>query len=117
MLARPLLVLLLAAVSPASLSMAAELVFDLKIAHGRVADTMRLIRVTEGDIVRLRWTTDRPLVLHLHGYDIEKRVVPGRVTEMAFTAKATGRFPVEIHGQGGGGHDEAPLVNVEVYPH
>ncbi len=35
--------------------------------------------------------------LHLHGYDIEKRIEPGAVTEMTFTARATGRFPVEVH--------------------
>ncbi len=63
------------------------------------------------------WTTDRPLTLHLHGYDIEKRVAPGTVTEMTFTADATGRFPVHVHAQGAGpAHEEALLVNVEVYP-
>jgi hypothetical protein len=43
--------------------------------------------------VKLRWTTDRPIILHLHGYDIEAKVEPGAVTEMAFTARAAGRFP------------------------
>ena len=99
---------------------AAELTFDLKIEGGRVPDSMRLIRVTEGDVVKLRWTSDRPNVLHLHGYDIEKRVVPGTVTELAFTADATGRFPVHIHEQGAGpddySHEDLPLTIVEVYP-
>src|ERR1700757_4236721 len=35
---------------------AAELAFDIKIERGRVADPMRLIRVNEGDVVKLRWT-------------------------------------------------------------
>jgi FtsP/CotA-like multicopper oxidase with cupredoxin domain len=99
-------------------AVAAELTFDLKVERGRVAETMRLIRVKEGDVVKLRWTSDQALVVHLHGYDIEKRIAPGSAVEMTFTAHATGRFPVHVHAQGarGGAHEEAPLVNVEVYP-
>jgi hypothetical protein len=98
---------------------AAELTFDLKIEHGSVSDNMRLIRVKEGDVVNLRWTTDQSLVLHLHGYNIEKRIEPGTATELKFTAYATGRFPIHVHAQGepaGHAHEEAPMVNVEVYP-
>ena len=96
-----------------------EVVFDLTIEKGRVAQNMRLIRVKQGDAVRLRWTTDRPVVLHLHGYDIEKKVEPGVVAEMAFVARATGRFPVEEHTptvKGGHSHGETALVRVEVRP-
>jgi hypothetical protein len=99
---------------------AAELTFDLRVEHGRLPDTMRLIRVKQGDVVRLRWSTDQPLTLHLHGYDIEKHVEPGTATDLTFTAYATGRFPIHVHAQGArtGGHtqDEEPLVNIEVYP-
>ena len=99
---------------------AAELTFDIKIEGGRVPEAMRLISVTEGDVVKLRWTSDRPLVLHLHGYDIEKRVAPGAVSELAFTAYATGRFPLHLHEQGAGvgghAHEDLPLATVEVYP-
>ena len=96
-----------------------EVVFDLKLEKGRVAPNMRLIRVKQGDAVKLRWTTDRSIVLHLHGYDIETKVEPGGPAEMAFTARATGRFPIEEHkpnARGGHSHGEAPLVRIEVYP-
>jgi hypothetical protein len=98
--------------------LAAELTFDIKIERGRVPDTMRLIRVTEGDVVKLRWTSDQPHVLHLHGYDVEKRIVAGAVTELTFTAYATGRFPIYVHAPGAGGHahEDAPLATIEVYP-
>ena len=76
---------------------AAELTFDLRIEKGRVPANMRLIRVKQGDVVKLRWSTDRRLLVHLHGYDIEKEVAPGAVTDMTFTARATGRFTVEPH--------------------
>lgn len=97
----------------------AEIAFELKVEKGRVAQAMRLIRVTQGDAVRLRWTSDRPIILHLHGYDIETKVTPGAVAEMVFTARATGRFPIEEHRpdtRGGHSHGEAPLVRIEVRP-
>ena len=101
-------------------ALAAELTFDIKIERGRVPDTMRLIRVNEGDVVRLRFESDQPIVLHLHGYDVEERVAVGAITELAFTAYATGRFPIHVHAQGAGAggqaHEDAPLAIIEVYP-
>jgi hypothetical protein len=99
---------------------AAELTFDLRVERGRLPDAMRLVCVKQGDIVKLRWSTDRPIVLHLHGYNIETKVEPGSVAEMTFTARATGRFPIELHlpnkGSSGHSHGEAPLVRIEVHP-
>jgi hypothetical protein len=119
----PKVLLVLSLLWPASVSVVcaqgAEVTFDLKIENGKVAQNMRLIRVKQGDAVRLRWTTDRPIVLHLHGYDIEKKVEPGAVAELAFEARATGRFPVEEHApnaKGGKSHGEAPLVRIEIRP-
>jgi FtsP/CotA-like multicopper oxidase with cupredoxin domain len=94
---------------------AAEQVFELRIEGGEVAHGVRSLRVTQGDRVRLRWNADAPTVLHLHGYDIEQEVVPGRVTEMRLDAYATGRFPIEIHDGSDHAH-EAPLLVLEVYP-
>jgi hypothetical protein len=111
--------LLWAGASIAVRAQGSEVVFDLRIEKGKVAPNMRLVRVKQGDRVRLRWTTDRPIVLHLHGYDIEKKVAPGAVAEMAFEARATGRFPVEEHkpdAKGGHSHGEAALVRIEVRP-
>jgi len=99
---------------------AAEPGFVLEIKYGRVPDSVRLIRVKQGDLVKLRWTSDQPLVVHLHGYDIEQPVDPGVVTDMTFAAYATGRFPVYVHAQavrgGGPAHEGGALINVEVYP-
>jgi hypothetical protein len=118
--ARQALVLGILAVSYGLGATAAELTYDLKLSNGQVPESMRLVRVYEGDVVRLRCTTDQPLVLHLHGYDIEKRITPGAVTELRFTAYVTGRFPIYMHSQagqsGGQTHKDAPLVEVEVYP-
>jgi FtsP/CotA-like multicopper oxidase with cupredoxin domain len=98
---------------------AAEVAYALRIENGQVPAAMRLIRVTQGDVVKLQWSADKPSIVHLHGYDIERRVAPGTVTEITFTARATGRFPVHLHGtqaeSPSHGHEEA-LVTIEVYP-
>ena len=98
---------------------AAEVTYALRIENGHVPESMRLIRVKRGDVVKLQWTSDRPITIHLHGYDIEKEITPGPVTDMVFTARATGRFAVEPHlGRGpSGGHAHGDvLVTIEVYP-
>ncbi|HEX4828887.1 MAG TPA: hypothetical protein VFV12_11700, partial [Xanthobacteraceae bacterium] len=76
---------------------AAEVTYALTITNGRVPDNMRLIRVKQNDVVKLEWRTDKPMSVHLHGYDIEQEIKPGAVTQMTFTARATGRFTVEPH--------------------
>lgn len=116
---RPAMCLMLVCMLVPARAQAADVTFDLRIEKGRVAQKMRQIRVTQGDNVRLRWTSDRPIVVHLHGYDIETRVEPGGVAEMVFTAHATGRFGVEEHkpnARGGHSHGESSLVRIEVRP-
>src|SRR5215471_19535300 len=97
----------------------AEVTYALHIESGRVPENMRLIRVMQGDVVKLQWSADKLSTVHLHGYDIEKQVAPGVVTELMFTARATGRFPVNLHGSAaetaGHGHEDT-LVTIEVYP-
>ncbi len=91
--------------------------FEVDIRQGHVPKDMRTIKVEQGDMVRIRITSDEAVSLHLHGYDIEKAVKPGGVAEFSFEAFATGRFPINVHdGQQAGGHDEPTLLRLEVYP-
>ena len=55
------------------------------------------VSVTEGNHVNLQITSDHPIELHLHGYDLEKEVAPGEPAELAFDATITGRFAIEDH--------------------
>ena len=89
--------------------------FEIRIAQRHVLPAQRVLRATEGERVELRWSADEPLVLHLHGYDIETRVAPGRPAVTAFTARLTGRFPVAIHGEGDK-HRHRALLHVEIHP-
>ena len=50
--------------------------FDLALKDGRLPENQRLVRVRQGDEVTLKWTTDRPFTLHLHGYDLEAGSCP-----------------------------------------
>lgn len=86
---------------------------ELGLKNGRLPESQRVVRVTHGDEVTLRWTTDRPVTLHLHGYDLEATLAPGAPGLMRFTARATGRFPIEVHEAGGG---ERTVGYLEVHP-
>lgn len=85
--------------------------FDLRIENGRIADHVKTVRVRRDEAVELSWSADRRTMLHLHGYNIELTVDPGKLQVMAFRARATGRFPIETHGA-----SHAVLLYLEVHP-
>lgn len=91
-------------------------VIEARIENRKVVAPMEAIRITEGDVIELRWTSDEAVELHLHGYDIEIEVKPGESASMVVDARATGRFPIESHGWGNGGHGEETLTYLEVLP-
>ena len=68
---------------------------------------------TAGDSIELRWKSDRDMVLHLHGYDLEARVGPGREETIAFVARAAGRFPLETHDLNG---RHRAVLYIEIHP-
>ena len=95
-----------------------SLAHTITISHRKVQGK-KTLRVTQGDQVELKWTTDEKVKLHLHGYDIEQTAVPGKTLTIKFKARATGRFPVTSHGFGGGkghSHGSGALFYIEVYP-
>jgi hypothetical protein len=56
--------------------------------------------VSQNDRVVLVVTSDVSDHVHLHGYDIMRDVVPGRVTRLPFRATVPGRFEVELEDRG-----------------
>jgi hypothetical protein len=109
-------VLLAVAAAAVAVAVAApsEKAFEIRLVDGRAAADRNTLRISKGDKVELRWTSDRPILLHLHGYDIETTVAPQSPATMAFTANIAGRFPVSEH-RHGGGHARAVLY-LEVHP-
>ena len=85
--------------------------FELRIENGRIAENAKTIEVRRGEAVELTWSADRRSVVHLHGYDIEVTVDAGKPQTMAFRAYATGRFPIEMHGD-----RHTVLIYLEVHP-
>jgi FtsP/CotA-like multicopper oxidase with cupredoxin domain len=94
--------------------------FDLTITHGALPAAQRMIKVEKGDTLRVHITSDAPGELHLHGYRLATKLIPGQPAEFAFKTHATGRFPFEWHGAekpaGTGAHHGPPLATLEVRP-
>jgi hypothetical protein len=97
-----------------------ERIFNLNIKNRKVAGEVKVIRVKQGDTVKMNWTTDEPTEIHLHGYDIRKSLKPGNTISVTLKAHATGRFSIVTHGFGQQSpekHDEEmPLLYLEVHP-
>jgi hypothetical protein len=85
--------------------------FELRIENGRLSESPAVIQVRREDSVELVWSADRETVLHLHGYDLEVTVDPKETKTMRFVARATGRFPIELHDR-----RHRVLMYLEVHP-
>jgi hypothetical protein len=114
---RLLLFLLLAFVSLSAIARAEERHFDLALKAGALPKNLQTIKVNQGNSVELKWTSDQPIKMHLHGYDMEIAVKPGEPTVTAINAKIAGRFSVEkLAEKGGGHHHGGKILYFEVHP-
>ena len=75
-----------------------ERAYDVAIEDGTMGPAE--INVEEGDQVTLRLTSDHPLEIHLHGYNLEVEVLPGEETVLSFE-EITGRSEIEDPGAPG----------------
>ena len=71
--------------------------FEINISNGSLLDGEEKLIVTKDENVRLIINSDKDVVVHLHGYDIEKIVNANHETYFDFHAHATGRFLVNVH--------------------
>jgi hypothetical protein len=67
------------------------------VTHGKAHGDTGRIPVPLGTPVRLVVTSDTADEVHLHGYDIEKELAPGKPTTLTFVANVPGVFEVELH--------------------
>ena len=65
--------------------------------NGAPVGGVREVEVGKGDPIRIDVTPDVPAAVHLHGYEIEKKVEAGQTAKFDFTATAEGVFEVEVH--------------------
>ena len=94
--------------------LAEDRVLELAIHNAESPAKPPVLSVLQNDRVVVRLTSDKPLHVHLHGYEIESDVVPNVVTSLRFTATVTGRFPIEVHSAQL--RKPRPLAYVEVRP-
>ena len=93
---------------------AEDRVLELAIHDAEILAKPPVLSVRQNDQIVVRLTSDKPLHVHLHGYDIESDVAPNLVTTLRFTATATGRSPIEIHSNEP--RKQRPLAYLEVRP-
>jgi hypothetical protein len=82
----------------------------IRIRGGKPVGGVRKIQVDKNEKVRIAVRSDAPDEVHLHGYDIEKEVSPGKPATFSFTAKFEGVFDIESH------KTEAKLAKLFVGP-
>jgi hypothetical protein len=95
-------------------ALADDRILELAIHRATPPARPPVLSVLENDRVVLRLTSDQPVRVHLHGYDIESDVALDHPTSLRFTANATGRFPIEIHSKEP--HKQRPFAYIEVQP-
>lgn len=70
---------------------------NVTIANGKVSPSGATYDVSKGSTVTINVTSDSADTIHVHGYEIEKDVVPGQPLVITFTADQTGRYEIETH--------------------
>ncbi len=91
------LVATLVIVLPTASAVTKPTVIAITVKKGRPVGGIKRPSVKKGKVVRFVLTIDKGEEVHLHGYDIERRVVKGKKVIMQFTTKLTGRFELELH--------------------
>ena len=71
--------------------------FQVEIKGGKPVGGVQDFKVKKGDKVTIVVSADAHDDIHLHGYDIEKPVEPGKPATFKFTANIEGIFEIESH--------------------
>jgi len=72
-------------------------VITIRVVGGQPQGGIQRPTIDQGDKVVLVVRTDSGEAVHLHGYNIEQEIVPGKPLRLPFTANIAGRFEVELH--------------------
>ncbi|MGW7683586.1 cupredoxin domain-containing protein [Kribbella sp. NPDC054772] len=78
----------------------ADVTIDVTVANGKVNPSGATIKVKAGQTVLVKATSDADEELHIHGYDKELELTPGKPASVTFTANMKGTFEVETHKSG-----------------
>ncbi|NUR96600.1 MAG: hypothetical protein HOV67_15255 [Kribbellaceae bacterium] len=78
----------------------ADVTVNVTVANGKVNPSGATIKVKAGQTVLVTATSDADEELHIHGYDKELELTPGKPASVKFTANMKGTFEVETHKSG-----------------
>jgi hypothetical protein len=81
---------------------------EVTFAKGKASGNTGRVQVAKGTSVTLVVTSDVADEVHVHGYDIEKELIPGTPVTLQFDATVAGIFEVELH------HAETVLLRLQV---
>jgi hypothetical protein len=73
---------------------------------------IREVNVNKGDRVELVVVSDSAGELHVHGYELEEKLTPGK-NVLQFTADIDGKFEIELHAESGA---HAQIAELTVQP-
>lgn len=81
-------------------------IFTVKVSDGRIQsinqtgkNTSKQIMISQGDTAIIKFATDRPFRVSVHGYGIEHDVIPKVESSLEFRilGEFTGSFPIHIN--------------------
>lgn len=71
-------------------------IFELVIQNKKIVSGPETIKITEGDEITIKITSDETEEFHVHAYDNSVELEPNKQATLTFTANLTGRFPFEL---------------------
>jgi hypothetical protein len=78
----------------------ADVTINVVVANGKVNPSGSSVKVKAGQSVLITATSDAEDELHIHGYDKELELAPGKTASVKFTADMKGTFEIETHKSG-----------------
>ena len=78
----------------------ADVTVDVTVANGKVNPSGATIKVKAGQTVLVTAVSDAADEVHIHGYDKELPLTPGKPASVKFTANMKGTFEIETHESG-----------------
>jgi hypothetical protein len=78
--------------------------------QGRPRGGIKRPTIEQGEKIVLVVRSDAGEEVHVHGYDVERELTPGKTLRIPITATIPGRFEVELH------HPDVLLAVLEVRP-
>ena len=78
----------------------ADVTINVTVANGKVTPSGATIKAKAGQTVLVTAVSDAPDEVHIHGYDKELPLTPGKPASVKFTADMKGTFEIETHESG-----------------